>query len=138
MEKPIFITERVARIAASLEMEPEQRAEILAANDLDEEGWERVENEHDEACDTALGAGDTSKLEAYDAAYISRVEEERGPITPQEYASVVVASRYGQSGARLAELEIPEAAEVLLMRVFEARLEKDEDAARVVREAIEV
>ena len=136
MEEGAFTIERVAKIAASLEIDHDRRADVLAANDLDEERWEELESAQDDALRDARARGDASKLERYDRAYLERIEEERGPISIEEYASVVRASRTGGSAARLEELEIPESAELPLMRIFEARLAEDEVAAHTLREAL--
>ena len=132
MNEAEFTVERVARIAASLDLDPELKSEILGANELDEDAWERIEETHDDAQRSALERGDSSRLEAYDAAYLARIEEERGEISAADYASLVVATRSGSTASRLAELEIPEAAEMVLMRVFERRLATD-DAARLAQ-----
>jgi hypothetical protein len=117
-----FSTARIARIAASIDLEPEAKADILAASDLDEESWERIEEDEDLAIRHALGKDDPSRLRAYDAAYLSRIEEERGTVTKEEYASILDATtRTGDSSARFQELEIPEASEMVLVRVFEQR-----------------
>jgi hypothetical protein len=137
MTETTFTLERVARIEASLELDPDQRADILAANELDEDGWERVEATQDAAIRAALDRDDPSLLARYDAAYVARIEDERGTITVEEYASILAASRRGRAPERLAELGIPEAAELRLMRVFEARLVADEAAARSVRDALD-
>lgn len=137
MNEAELTVERVARIAASLHLDPAREVDILDANELDEPAWERIEETHDDAIRSALEAGDTSQLEAYDAAYVERIEEERGPITVEDYASILSAGRRGSSATRLAELEIPEASEMVLMRVFEARLAHDAPAARVFRAALD-
>jgi hypothetical protein len=121
MNEADFTVERVARIAASLDLEPELQSDILSANELDEDAWERIEGAHDDALRSALAAGDSSRLEAYDAAYLARIEEERGEISLADYGSIVAAARSGSTASRLAELEIPEAAEMVLVRVFERR-----------------
>ncbi len=130
MNEADFTVERVARIAASLDLEPELQSDILSANELDEDAWERIEGAHDDALRSALEAGDSSRLEAYDAAYLARIEEERGEISLADYGSIVAAASNGSTASRLAELEIPEAAEMVLVRVFERRLGAD-DAARL-------
>lgn len=127
MSQTEFSVERIAKIAASLDLEPDLRTEILSANELDEDAWERIEERHDEALRAALAAGETTALERWDAGYLARIEEERGPITMDEYASIVAANQRGASAARLAELEIPEAAEMVLVRAFEARLAATSD-----------
>lgn len=132
MNEAEFTVERVAKIAASLDLEPDLRADILGANDLDEVAWERLEDHHDDALRAGIGTGDTSLLERWDAAYLARIEEERGPVTAEEYASIVESNQSGGAAARLAALEIPEAAEMVLVRVFEARMAgSDETSARV-------
>lgn len=116
-----FTTERVARIAASIDLEPEASADILAASGLEEEAWELIEQAELDAIRQGLERDDTARLASYDAAYLARIEEERGPITSEEYESIIHAYRTATAGARLAELEIPEAAEMVLVRAFEAR-----------------
>jgi len=134
MSKAEFTVERVARISASLDLDPALQADILGANDLDEEAWEEIEATHDAALRSELEAGDTARLETYDAAYVARVEEERGTISAEDYASLLRAGRNGNTSARLAELEIPEAAELTIMRVFERRLAAD-DSLRLAQKS---
>ena len=136
MNEAEFTVERVAKIEGSLDLEPALQAEILGANELDAVAWERIEGTHDDALRSALEGGDTTRLEAYDAAYIARIEEERGAISPADYGSLVAASRSGSTASRLAELEIPEAAEMVLMRVFERRLTTDEGAKSELRDSL--
>lgn len=124
---------RVARIAASLDLDPALREEILSANELNEAEWEAIEERSDAELRTALALGDTSPLVEHDGAYLARVEEERGSVTLAEYASILRAAERGASAARLSELEIPLAGELVLVRVFEARLASDGAARAELR-----
>ena len=51
--------------------------------------------------------GKTRLLQAYDAAYVAQLEQERGPLQVEEYARLVVAAERGGTGKVLAEMTLP-------------------------------
>lgn len=125
--------ERVARIAASLDLDPELRADILAANELDEATWEAHEAAGEAALRAELARGRSEALCDHDRAYLARIEEERGPISIAEYAAIVTAQARGASAEKLRELELPAQSEIVIVRVFEARLAADKEARAAAR-----
>lgn len=122
---PVLSVDRVARIRASLDIDPDLEKEILEANELDQETWEAVEDRTDAELRAALTQGIRTRLTAYDQAYLARLEEERGPVSIRDYGSIVTAQSRGDAATRLRELDLPPACELVLVRVFEERLAND-------------
>jgi hypothetical protein len=75
-------------------------------------------------------------LRAYDAAYVAQLEKERGPITVEEYARLVVASERGGAAPLLEELRMPRGAFMRIERVWLDRVAEDDALAASVRKAI--
>jgi hypothetical protein len=80
--------------------------------------------------------GKTALLKAYDAAYVGQLEKERGPITVEEYARLVVASERGATAQALEELSLPRGAFLRIERVWLERVSADDALAATVRKAI--
>lgn len=128
-----FPLERCAAITASLDRRPEERAEILEAESLDEEMWERLVEHWRSALDRELARHKNALLRAHDAAYVARLEEERGPIAAHDYARLSVAAEVSDPSGVLAELSIPAPAWPRIRRVWFARMAKDPKLAAIVR-----
>jgi hypothetical protein len=75
-------------------------------------------------------------LKAYDAAYVAQLEKERGPITIDEYARLVIASERGQVAPTLTELKLPRGAVLRIERVWLDKVADDPELAANVRKAI--
>jgi hypothetical protein len=75
-------------------------------------------------------------LSAYDAAYVERLEKERGPITATEYAMLLLAAERRGADAELRKLDLPEGSMMRIRRVWLARTAKDAAAAAEVRAAM--
>lgn len=131
-----FTIERCARVAASLACRPAARAEVLRAVGLDEATWARL----DEHWSRALAEeGERQKnvlLKQHDAAYVAQIEQERGPISIEEYAHLLVASERHGPEAVLASLGIPADANMRIRRVWIARIARDMDFGARVRSAL--
>lgn len=136
-ERPVetLPLERVARIAASLDLDPDLREDILAANDLTPASWEANAAAVEAAVRRELAAGNTALFVAHDRAYLARIEEERGPISPEQYAVLMRAQARGASAAALRALDLPAASELPVVRVLEARLAADPEARAAARRA---
>ncbi|MRG96644.1 DUF2169 family type VI secretion system accessory protein [Polyangium spumosum] len=129
--------ERCAKITASIARRREARAEILEAEELDLARWTDLEKHWADAIRAESERGKTRLLKAFDAAYVARLEEERGPITPAEYARLVVASERGHADRTLAELGLPRASMLRIEREMLARTGADPALAERTRHAIE-
>jgi hypothetical protein len=100
--------ERCAAIAASLARRPENQAPLLAQHKLEQDLWSRLHAHWLAAIDAELERGRNKQLTAYDKAYVSALEAERGPLTALEMARVQLASERGKGPAKLLELDMPQ------------------------------
>ncbi|MDC3962778.1 DUF2169 family type VI secretion system accessory protein [Polyangium jinanense] len=128
--------ERCAKITASIARRRDERAEILEAEELDLARYTDLERHWAEAIRAESERGKTRLLRAFDAAYVARLEEERGPITPAEYARLVVASERGHAERTLAELGLPRASMLRIEREMLARTAADPALGERIRHAI--
>jgi hypothetical protein len=129
--------ERCAKISASIARRRNERAEILEAEELDLARWADLEKHWNDAIRAENARGKTALLGAWDAAYVARLEEERGPILSSEYALLVVAAERGHAERTLSELSLPRGAQLRIERVFLARTADDPELAAKVRRAID-
>ena len=88
---------RCAAIAARIARRPEEAGAVLEASRLSGERWEAAHERWLAAIRAETGRGKKALLSEYDAAYVKTLEEERGPITAEEYARLVIAAERGQS-----------------------------------------
>lgn len=132
-----FPPARCARIAASLDLAPEHRAEILAAADITDDAWEAVVDHWDGAVETAAARGDTSLLTEMDRAYLDRCEEDRGPLTGADYASLVVATERGAAAHALEALQLPPASQLRIARAWLAKLSEDPALRKEINALVE-
>jgi hypothetical protein len=134
---PGFPLARCARIAASIDLDPDMEADILRASDLDPDRWEALDEHWQEVILEDLRSSRMESRASYDDHYVARLEEERGPLGAADYAAIVVASERGSIEAKLAELGIPDAAMLAIERVWLRRTSRDESLARAVKDAID-
>ncbi|WP_437494720.1 DUF2169 domain-containing protein [Sorangium sp. So ce1014] len=127
---------RCAAIAARLAKRPETLDAILAAEALSTDTWEALHAHWLDAIRADVGRGKRRLLSSYDAAYIAALEAERGPITADEYARLVIASERGNEAQTRAELGLPDGVLLRLRRVWLERIVKDPSAAQEVRAAM--
>lgn len=132
-----FPLERWARIVASIDAAPSDEAAILAANEIDAATWEQIDAHWLDAQQRRLEQGDASLLVAADDAYLARLEEERGALTPDDVAGLVVAGERGRRDAALDEADIPEAASCVVERVWCRRCAADPTLSSETDAAVE-
>jgi hypothetical protein len=132
-----FPIERCAATAASMARRAEDRAKILEENELTPQAWDALVKHWTEAISRETKRGKTALLEAYDQAYVARLEEERGPIRAEDYARLVVAGERGDAEEALAKLTLPPGAMMRLRRVWVARIAADAAVGASVRAATE-
>lgn len=128
--------ERCAAITASIARRRAETAQILEANDLDPPAWESLDRRWKEAISEQTGRGETELLAAFDEAYVAQLEKERGPITVQEYARLVVATERGKLPETLAAMTLPRGAMIRIERVWMKRTETDEALEKDARQAV--
>ncbi len=131
-----FPIERCARIAASLACRPFARAEVLRAHGIDEANWARLDDHWARALHEEGERQKNVLLKQHDAAYVAQIEDERGPITIEEYAHLLVASERHGPEVVLATLGIPAAANMRIRRVWIARIARDMEFGSRVRRAL--
>lgn len=132
-----FPLERCAAIAASMARRKPDAARILEENRLTSETWVEIDRHWNEAIRAEIRRGKVVLLEAYDTAYVGRLEAERGPLLVAEYARLVVAKERGTVGEVLAELTLPKGAMMRVEREWLRRMGDDVRLAGGVDEAVE-
>jgi hypothetical protein len=113
-----------------------ERGAILEQNELTAEVWARLERHWAEVIQKELERGKMGALRAFDAAYVGRLEEERGPVMVEEYARLVVAGERGTEKEALEALRLPRGAMMRVKRVWDARMAGDMGLAKRVRKAV--
>jgi hypothetical protein len=132
-----FPIERCAATAASMARRAPDRAKILEENEIGQKTWDALVKHWTESIREETQRGKMALLEAYDRAYVARLEEERGPIRVEEYAGLVVAGERGNAEAALAALTLPRGAMLRIRRVWVGRIAGDAAVGASVREAVE-
>ena len=125
-----------ARIAASIARRKPEAAAILAEHELAADVWTLLEQHWAAAVSEESQRGKSALLRAYDEAYVARLEEERGAITPREYARLIVAVERGRADVVLAELSLPRGAILRIQRVWLNRIAADAAFNKSVRAAM--
>ncbi|MDI1451765.1 DUF2169 domain-containing protein [Polyangium sp. 6x1] len=125
--------EQCAAISASMERRAQEREKILEENELSAEAWAAAAQRWEEAIDEEIERGGMDLLKRFDAAYVAQLEKERGVIQPEEYARLQVAAERGTTEKVLAELGIPEEAELRLERVWLERVMEDPGVGKRVQ-----
>jgi len=130
--------ERCAEIAASCALRAADTAAILLANGLSEDDWDAFEHRWAQVLRKDAEKGQTARLAAYDRAYVARLEEERGPITPEAYAQLALAHERdrGALTRALRDLGLPWGVTPRILRVFSERMAADPTLAARVRAAM--
>lgn len=129
---------RCARIAASCAHKPEGAAAVLERHGLTAASFAALEKRWAEAIQDESAKGASTLLIAYDDAYVAQLEAERGPVTVQEYARLLVAIERLQADRALAELLLPKGAKMRIQRVWLRRLAQDAALGKAVRVALSV
>jgi hypothetical protein len=130
--------ERCAAIAASIDRKEGEMERILKDEGLEAEVWEALHAHWLDTVEADVDQGRKKMLSVYDAAYVERLEKERGPITAAEYAGLLLAAERRGADAELRKLDLPEGSMMRIRRVWLARTAKDAAAAAEVRAAMRV
>ena len=125
-----------AAIAASRGRPQAEEDAILRGHALPAELWARLMQHWNEAILREAERGRSDLRNAYDQAYVAQLEDERGPMTPAEYARLVLALERGCVGAVLRQLGLPAGAILRIQRVFLGRMAADPALGHRVRAAI--
>lgn len=136
-EKPLpieaFPLERCAQIAASLDARPGEDISVFEAEGLDPDTYKRLSDHWQSLVDKELLRRKNTLLRTQDIAYLSRLEQERGPIAASDYAKLAVAADTNDLAPALKRLSIPEAAWPRIRRVWIAQMAKDPKLATIVQ-----
>jgi hypothetical protein len=130
--------EHCAAIAASYARRPADRAAILSENGLTEDDWDALDHFWSQALKRDAAKDDTRRQEAYDRAYVMRLEQERGPIRPEEYARLVSTHQRDRAALTraLSELGLPWGSSQRIERVFAERMAKSPELRAAVDAAL--
>jgi len=128
--KGAFAIDRIARIAASIDLAPEQESDILEASHLTADEWEHLVEHAD--CLISADAGQDD-LVRWDDAYIGRIEGDCGEVDRRRYAELVVSGEKGRTARWFELYGIPDSAQVPIERVWARRIASQPDVARLVR-----
>ena len=113
--------ERCAAIAASIARRKGERGRILDEEGLTLALWEELDAHWLATIDAEVDQGGKKMLSAYDEAYVGRLEKERGPITADEYAGLLLAGERRNGAAELRRLGLPEGVMMRIRRVWMGR-----------------
>jgi hypothetical protein len=126
-----------AALAASLARRPDETTRILEENALSLPVWKANEAYWAQVLREETARGRTQLLRAYDTAFVTRLELERGAISVDEYARLVVAAERGQSTPALRALDLPQGSMVRIERVFLRRVVENPVLGEKIRKAVE-
>ena len=133
----VYPLARCAAVAASLDARPAEAPAILAKESLDEDAWDQLRAHWDAAIEKDLARQKNKLLREFDAAYVARLEDERGPIAAGDYARLAAAAEVAETGPALEDLRIPPEAWPRIRRVWIQLLAKDKKLAALVQGFIE-
>ncbi len=128
---------RCAAVAASMARRPAERAAILDVEGLAADRWAALERHWLDQIRAEAGRGRSAWLDAYDEAYVGRLEEERGPVLVAEYARLSVAIERGVEQKALGDLGLPRSALIRIKRVWLRRIAGDTGLAAELRAAVD-
>jgi hypothetical protein len=129
--------ERCAAIAASIARTCAETAQILEVEKLDPAVWAALDKHWNDAISKEMAKGKMGLLQAYDAAYVAQLEQERGPLHIEEYARLVVALERGGTDEALAEMTLPRGAIIRIERVWLKKIATTPALAASVCEAVD-
>jgi hypothetical protein len=132
----VYPLERCAAIAASIARSKDEKAAILERHQLTDERWSAVEAHWKAAIQDEIGRGKSGLLSAFDAAYVEQLEAERGVVTVDEHARLVVSAERGAEGKTLEALDLPRGAMPRISRVWQKKIARSPVLARQVNVAV--
>jgi hypothetical protein len=128
--------EQVASIAAEIAERRRDPPAVLEARGVHPRGWIENQQRWTAAIEQQTSRGSHALRAAYDAAYVEQVEKLRGPITPDEYARILLALDCGGADEALDALEIQRPALMPIVRLWTRRLAKEAALADAVADAL--
>lgn len=131
-----YSIDRCAAITAMVDRQPEHAASILASLELDSQLWSRLKAHWSTWIDSASPRERKRLIACQDRAYLAQLEQERGPVTVDEYARLKVAATHGAQQVVLKELGLPEQGAMRLERQWLSRMMDSAELRQRVQEAI--
>ena len=113
-------------------------AHILEKNGVTSATWEALDRHWADAIREENKRGKAMLLKKYDQAYVRRLEEERGPISVEEYARLVVAVERGNGDRVLLDRELPQGTLLRVQRIWLEKMIADPGFGAQVQEAVDV
>jgi hypothetical protein len=120
-----FPLARFAALSAEIAEQRTPRGEVLSASELDEQAWSAIERHWLAAIKRDASHGRGELQGAYDSAYVAAVEGFRGPITPAEYARIVVSLERKEGKETLDALRIQRPAGMIIIRLWTRKVAAD-------------
>jgi hypothetical protein len=127
---------RCAAITASIARRKDDKPAVLERHELTEDRWSALEAHWGEAMKEESGRGGSDLLSAFDAAYVEQLEAERGALTIDDYARLMVSVERGTTGEVLDALDLPRGSMARLQRVWLKKVGQNAALGRQVREAM--
>ncbi|WP_438027627.1 DUF2169 domain-containing protein [Sorangium sp. So ce233] len=125
-----------AALDASLALRPHEKDRILRESRLDEPAWARLRAAWAAEIKRGLRRGRNELLRTYDAAYVAQLERERGPISADELARIIVGAERGDLAEALRGVGLPEESAIRIQRTWIARIARDAALGGEVRKAV--
>ena len=122
-----YPVDRCGAIAASIARRRADTASILKENGLRPAAWAALERHWADAIRAEAALGRRALLDAFDGAYVARLEEERGPIEVEGYARLLLAAERGTLQEQLAAMTLPPGAMMRIERVWVGKICADPD-----------
>ncbi|UQA55735.1 hypothetical protein [Polyangium aurulentum] len=133
----LYPIERCARIDASIARTPNRTAGILTDHGLDAPTWQSLRSYWQDAIQAEIDHGKATFLRSHDAAFLAQLEQERGPLTSEDLARLVLSAERGTRSKTLAALGLPPASGLAIERALLSRASRDPKLRAGIRAAIE-
>jgi hypothetical protein len=128
--------ERCGAVTASIARRRGDTASILEQNGLRPDEWAEAERRWAAEIRREAEQGRRALLDAFDRAYVARLEEERGPLSARDYARLVLAAERGRLPETLAEMSLPRGAMMRIERVWLEKIGAEPELEDAVDRAI--
>jgi hypothetical protein len=128
--------DQVASIAAEIAERKRAQPAVLDAHGLEARDWTHNEARWARAIAEQASRGSHALRAAYDKAYVARVEEFRGAITPEQYARILLSIDHGRSDEELDALAIHRPALMPIVRLWTRKIAKEAGLSEAVSDAL--
>lgn len=130
-----FEADSFGYVKCALDLGQLPKARIYRQFDLDDDRWRAVVDHFDKRVKSDIRRGDTALRDAVDDAYVDQLEQDCGPIRPEQYAALQAA---GEVGADKSDLPgLPAEARGTVRRVMIRRAARDPSLRAELDRAVE-